>query len=181
MELDDSVLESALRSAESFLSRWRDPTTRNLRDDLAQEAVLVLWRRRHTLRRARGAFAFVRTVSRRLRHRAVTRSASGESRHRFEAVSELGLVAADRVRDAVCIDGAWIPTQRALEELDAVLGALRPLNATLLRGYYAGRSCDELGREFALPPACVKARLYRSRRRIRRWFEGRVRSRALGA
>ncbi len=58
--------------------------------------------------------------------------------------------------------------------------SLTALNEQLTRSYYEGFSCAELAERFGLEEDCVKVRLYRCRRKLRKEFEGRVRRASLG-
>jgi DNA-directed RNA polymerase specialized sigma24 family protein len=123
-------------------------------------------------------FAFARTVARRLRYRAIHRATAMRRR-----VAEVGLAAAEdlAVRDgddrpALRVGGEWVEVDWLVERIGEVLGDLGPLNEPIVRGYYAGSSCRELGARYGLPPAGVKARIYRGRARIRSGFTERVRN-----
>lgn len=73
--------------------------------------------------------------------------------------------------------GVWIrgeehDLETALELLGQALGSLLPGERSLLRSHYvAGRSCRESARRYGLPPALVKVRLFRLRRRLGREME----------
>ena len=62
-----------------------------------------------------------------------------------------------------------------LAELPSVLRRLDPLSACLVQSYYEGFSCGELAERYGIPEERVKVRLHRSRQRIRREYEVRVR------
>lgn len=67
----DTRERQALRTAEVFLSRWRDSLTVEVREDLAQEAAIIAWQRYRAMRNPAVLPALVRTISRRLRFRAL--------------------------------------------------------------------------------------------------------------
>jgi hypothetical protein len=74
------------------------------------------------------------------------------------------------------VAGVPVPRMCLLNHLDGVLACLPALNRVLLLGFYEGFSCAELGARFHLTEDCVKVRLHRSRKRLRREFEARVRA-----
>jgi RNA polymerase sigma-70 factor (ECF subfamily) len=171
----ETTAAGALEAARHFLDRWQDPFTRSSADDFAQEAALQAWSRRATLREPTKWGAFVRTIARRCRYRAMIRDAR---------LSVLSLDA--EVEDAeelsvpepsvpeLRVAGRRVPLRRCVDELDRVLPRLGPLNEGIVRNYYEGFSCGELAERYGLPEETVKVRLHRSRGRIRRAFEGRV-------
>lgn len=170
----DTRDRQALRTAEVFLSRWRDSLTDEVREDLAQEAAIIAWQRYRGIRNPAVLPALVRTISRRLRFRAL---------------------AARRRRPTMCLDaerdaarpgdqtahserlevaGVMMPTTWLLDRLEAVLSSETRLNAAILMAYYEGFSCAELAERYGMSEQCVKVRIHRSRRRVRRHFEARV-------
>jgi len=168
------VVQQALRVSRTFLRRYRDALTRSLVDDLAQEAALEAWSRRSSLRRLDRWGAFVRTVSRRRRCRAV-------ERHLRVCFDSLDAAAGPNERAAAELEPRLthiaeraVPTDWCLAELPGVLQRLDPLNACIIRSYYEGFSCVELGERYGLSEQNVKVRLHRSRQRIRREFEVRA-------
>jgi len=163
--------------ARRFLSRWSDGFTRSVRDDLVQEAACEAWRCRKHLRDPDRFSAFVRTISRRLRYRALRR---GDKRRAFCSLQDdLSLVeprvSHDSRPEQMLVGGKLCETSWLLGQLDAALGILSPLNGQLTRGYYEGFSCAELAVRYGLEEESVKVRLYRCRRKIRNEIEGRAR------
>src|SRR5436190_12796515 len=69
----ETTWRRAFRDADEFLGRWRDTFTRNARADLAQEAAWATWLTAPTIRDPRCLPAMARTISRRLRGRALKR------------------------------------------------------------------------------------------------------------
>lgn len=171
---------TVLRAVEEFLQRYRDPFTRANREDLAQEAVIETWRRGATLRDPSCATAFARTVARRLRYQATRNAARARSVDGVDPASVAGVApVTERWRRhgrAFFVGGRWIEVEWLAEQLDDVLSGLGPVNEPIVRGYYEGASCRELGERYGLPAAGVKARLHRSRRRIRESFAERAQS-----
>jgi RNA polymerase sigma-70 factor (ECF subfamily) len=161
----------AIAVADSFLSRWKDRFTRNLRDDLAQEAAVEVWRCRERVRHPARLDAFVRTVSRRLRCRAMREQAREAVRLHDRSVWDR--VSADDRRSVLRIGSEWRDARSMLEFLEQAMARLSTLNRQLLRGFYEGFSCSELAERYGIPESSVKVRLYRSRRRLRTDFAAR--------
>jgi RNA polymerase sigma factor (sigma-70 family) len=157
------------------LTRWQDRFTASWADDLAQEAAIEAWRRRDTLRRPEKWSSFVRTIARRRRSRAVMVESRLPLRSLDSEIEQVDqLPAPSRPPERVAVGGRQVPLSWCLDELDALLPRLGALNERIVRSYYEGFSCSELAERYRLPEESVKVRLYRSRRRIRREFEGRV-------
>ena len=171
----ETTAAQALVVARHFLSRWRDSFTRAAADDIAQDAVIEAWGRRHTVVRPERWGAFVRTVSRRQRYRALI----DRVRHpviSLDAEPNLmhDLVMAEPGAPRVRIRGVWVSLEWCVEQLGCALKQLGSLNERIVRSYYEGFSCGELAERYSLPVESVKVRLHRSRNRIRKQFEGRV-------
>ncbi len=66
-----------------------------------------------------------------------------------------------------------------LFELGVVTEQLSHLNRSILFGFYEGFTCAELGARYCMSTDRVKVRLYRSRRKVREFFEGRLETRLL--
>ncbi len=174
------LLTHLLGVAERFLCRWKDPATVNDREDFAQEATYATWLRVKHIRRPDRIDAFVRTVSRRLRCHAVhdRLRASTEALDTSSVLDESIEVVRD-VDGGWRIDGHWVSKQTMLFELGMVTEQLTPLNRSILFGFYEGFTCAELGARYGMTTDRVKVRLYRSRRKIREFFEGRLQRRIL--
>jgi RNA polymerase sigma factor (sigma-70 family) len=165
----------ALLHARLFLERWGDPVTRNERDDLVQETACAAWHRVDTVRDASCFPAMVRTISRRLRHRALCRAARrailfGGDCRRLERETVRGCPG-----PCLLVEGRPVAVRRLLDMLDFVMCCLPVLNRRLLLAFYEGFSCSELADRFAVSVRSVKMRLHRSRRRLRREFEATIR------
>lgn len=172
----DAAAAHALRVAQTFLDRFGDRFTRSVADELAQEAAFEAWSRRTTLRRTECWEAFVRTVSRRRRFRELARYLR-VPRQSLDVDRELReqLIAEEPVPVCIRVAGRRVPVPWCAGELDGVLRRLGSLNACIVRSFYEGFSCGELAQRYGLPETCIKVRLHRSRERIRREFERRVR------
>ncbi len=172
----DRKYRAALEIANRFLSRWTDRFTRDAREDLAQDAVLEVWKCRGRLRAPDRFEAFVRTISRRVRYRALRR----RMRERATSSYDHGELA-DSISSAVpadewlYVDGRPVDKTWLLEELDHACARVTELNRELVREYYAGSSCRELAVRYGLAEESVKVRLYRSRRKLKQVFEKRAR------
>lgn len=165
----------ALRSAWAFLSRWRDPVTVDCREDMAQQAAIIAWQEHDRMRDPARLTALVRTVCRRIRYRNLVKR-----RRRpivsLDAEDELSRrIPAEPESDAdIDVAGTTVSMTWMLGQLENVLGYQSPLNRSMLMAYYQGFSCSELADRYQIPQACVKVRLHRSRRRVRREFEARI-------
>lgn len=173
----ETTAAQALDTARRFLNRWRDRVTRRAADDLAQEAAIEAWRCRASLRQPDRWEAFVRTISRRCRYRAL----GGGLRLpmvSLDADRDLMEQLTDEERPAVRVSvaGRAMSLDWCLRELTGVLGVLGPLNQRIVRSFYEGFSCQELADRYQLSEHSVKVRLYRSRKRLRREFEVRAAS-----
>jgi DNA-directed RNA polymerase specialized sigma24 family protein len=165
----------ALVQSRLFLERWGDPVTRRERDDLVQETAWATFCQATNVRDQSCIPAMVRTISRRLRHRALSRAA------RRAVVFGGNFRPVDRLRvcestgPCLLVAGRPVPVARLLNMLEAVMWCLPPLNRRLLRAFYEGFSCLELADRFELTEEGVKMRLHRSRRRLRKAFEVTIR------
>ncbi len=160
--------------ARRFLYRWRDPRTASLADDLAQQATFLALRSLDTLHDPTRLAALVRTIVRRIRHRALLRA---HTREVLATDLDGGLPEPLTRRPeagAVHVRGRWIERERILPMLEFALSRLPPLNARLLREYYGGESCRALAARHRLTLDTVKVRLHRSRRRVREMLEHQV-------
>lgn len=167
-----------LRAVERFLRRYHDAFTCAHRDDLAQEAAIETWRRSASLRDAGRATAFARTIARRLRYQAVHRNLRARAFRSLDR--EVSCREALAVREpgeddgrAFRVGGEWVDAAWFSEQLDDVLLDLGSVNRAIVRAYYEGSSCRELGARYGIAPAGVKARLHRCRIRIRESFVAR--------
>lgn len=163
---DPRTLDRALHTARRFLGQWSDEVTARLRDDLVQETVVVAWGCWPDMRRPERFEALVRTVARRLRARAVRRSARSLDRSCVGRSDEPCLYVA----------GQWVPRRVLRDALDEVLPVAGTLTARLLLGFYEGFTCSELALRYGLTESNVKVRLHRGRRRLQKEFERRLRT-----
>jgi len=166
--------------ARRFLSRWSDAFTRSVKDDLVQEAACEAWRCRQDLRDPDRFSAFVRTISRRLRYRALrgdTRRGSCNLQDDLSVIEDRSGQASQPER--LIVGGHPCETSWLLDQLEAAYGILSSLNGQLTRSYYEGFSCAELAARYGLEEESVKVRLYRCRRKLRKEIEGRARRAAL--
>jgi DNA-directed RNA polymerase specialized sigma24 family protein len=173
---NEMTWRQAFRDADEFLGRWRDTFTRNARADIAQEAAFATWLTAPTVRDPHCLPALARTISRRLRGRAL-------KRHRGLGEACLGrggklLDQRDLEDGADCLLVLGVPIARPwlLARLERRLMRLSDLNRALLLGFYEGFCCAELAVRFHLSEDAVKVRLFRYRRRIQRELEAEVRA-----
>lgn len=168
----DDVIAGVLGVASRFVRRWSDGFTLGMRDDLAQQATIETLRRYHSLLDRDCLPGFVRTIARRVRYRAIAQARKDVEVLQMRA---LLLVGTDRhERRTLRVGARWIDCEVLLGWLDEAMDGLAPLNATLIREYYAGASCRELATRYRLAPETVKVRLHRSRERIRIKLEQRA-------
>lgn len=158
-----------MADASSFLRRWCDDVTRREREDLAQDAAVAAWLRNPRQRDPTRLPALVRTISRRLRNRAL------ELARRGAVVADGGLAdwpeAECEGGGCLRVGGRLVPVEWLLGRLPDCIGVLSPLNRRLLLGFYEGFSCSELSERFGLGREAVKVRLHRSRAVLRRRLE----------
>lgn len=174
MDESGTVWRRALRDSNAFLGRWADPLTHRERDDLAQDAVLVAWRNKAVLRDPNRLGAFVRTVARRLRARAVRSSSRNPEEWLAGDETAIWPEARPGTVRQVRIGRRLVPEDWLLDRLQACLGQLAPTNRRLLVGFYEGFSCSELSDRFGLSEAAVKVRLHRGRACLRQQLESQV-------
>lgn len=145
------------------------------REDMAQQAAIIAWEQHDRMRDPGRLAGLVRTVCRRLRYRALAKS-----RRRvivsLNAPDQLARRLPEEMgsSEELEVAGTMVPMAWMLGQLDSVLGYQSPLNRSMLMAFYQGFSCSELAERYQMPQECVKVRLHRSRRRVRREFEARV-------
>jgi RNA polymerase sigma factor (sigma-70 family) len=174
MERSEELWRRAHTEAITWARRFPDAWTRNHQDDLAQEASLAAWQWAGEARHRERFWAAVHTIAARIRGRA---RRSPTRVHVSQA-----LVVAAVARDAAPaerhyhIAGLRVAQQRAAPWLQAALARLKPIDRELLLAFYEGFCCAELAERFQRSPTCVKTRLHRARRRIRREVEAHART-----
>ena len=174
--MSERELSDATAIASRFLARYRDTLTVTLREDLSQQAAMAALARLPEVRDRQRFPAFVRTVARRKRAEAV------------RATSRLRVLSIDDDEDArrqvyatessdvvYLLAGCLVQQQELLRELPHLLAELSSLNERLLMSFYEGFTCAELAVRYGTTVDNVKARIYRSRRRLKQLFERRVR------
>lgn len=157
-----STYEIALDAATRFLRRCRDGFTRPRVEELAQEAATQTWQRAAEVRCADLVPSYARTVAKRLRARARIGG-------RFDQL-DVGLAEDPTdayAQDTLYVEGCEWDKGAVLAVLEQSFDRVGRLNACLIRGFYDGFSCRELGERFGLDDQAVKARLHRTRRRLR--------------
>jgi DNA-directed RNA polymerase specialized sigma24 family protein len=164
----------ALVDARTYLGHWSDAFTRCSRDDLAQEAAFAVWRYAASPSGVGRLAGLVRTVSRRMRVKALLQLrrdiccvAEGDLDH---------LPAPGEDADCLRVRGEPVPRDWLVARLDVVMGCLTLLNRRLVLAFYEGFSCSELSERFGLSQDAVKVRLHRCRRLLRRRLEAEARA-----
>ncbi len=159
--------------ARAYLGRYRDPQTRALREEIAQEAAVLTWQWSGKLQDADRLAAAVRTITRRQRLRAL-RGAAGRAKVQFTALDGSAATepAADRPTPPMMrIGSRMVSAAWAVQRLDVILPRLSALDRRLLLAFYEGFCCAELAARFERSESCIKTRLHRARRRVQRWLE----------
>lgn len=174
MERRDELCQRAHLEASNWLRRYRDPWTRAHRDDLVQEASFAAWRWAGQVRHSERFWAAVQTIARRIRSR---------SRRAIELVQPAQShvdAALARESDAperhYLIAGRRVAVSVVRPCLRRSLQRLTTTDRELLLGFYEGFCCAELAERFRRSTACVKTRIHRARRRVRRSVEVCVRT-----
>ena len=165
------VLRRTVQDVEKFLSRWRDSFTRQHREDLVQESILIAWSQWGSMRRPERFASLARTVARRVRYRALAAS-------RFELERRADGYDMEQILDPASIEvskyfrvgGEWICSETAYRTLRELLAGDGE-QGKILRSFYEGANCREIGARFGLSLPAVKVRLFRGRKRIRRRLE----------
>ena len=73
MRREQQPWQEVVKAAERYLTRFRDPMTRALRDEIAQESAVLAWQWVDKLQDASRLDAAVRTIARRQRLRACSK------------------------------------------------------------------------------------------------------------
>ncbi len=168
---------AVLETAQRWLRKNSDSFTRRHRDELAQDAVAAAWRAHGSLRDPERLTAFVRTIVQRVRYHALRRHYRARAMQldvdpQLIDQMQFGERAEERSYrvGGELVDSAWL-----LRELDAAVARLDETNRGLLRSFYAGSTCREIGGRYGLSEGCVKQRLFRARARVRLDLESRAR------
>lgn len=170
---DDERWRHAVGVARSYLMRFRDASTRALRDEIAQESAVLAWQWAAQLLDSTRFDAAVRTITRRQRLRTL-RGSVGAGGVRFVPLGEEDATepaAKTREPSFLRIGACRVPRGWAVGRLGRVLGRLSGLDQQLLRGFHEGFCCAELASRFGRSEACVKTRLHRARRRVQQLYE----------
>jgi len=178
MEHHDRRWEEVVEAAQGYLDRFRDPMTRSMRDEIAQESAVLAWQWIRQLEDHRRLGAAVRTITRRQRLRALRQCRRAGSSRLMSLGEAADSVPASRGEDQVAlrIASRSVPSAWVVSRLDAVLARLPALDQRLLRGFHEGFCCAELAARFERSEACIKTRLHRARRRLQRLLEELVRA-----
>ena len=170
----DELWQRAHEGARTWLRRYPDVWTRNHRDDLVQEASLAAWRWSGGVRHQERFWAAVQTIATRIRCRA---KRSPTRVHVSQALVAAATAAEpDREERHYLIAGRRVPAHCAAPWLRTALQRLRPIDRDLLLGFHEGFCCAELAERFRRSLPCVKTRLHRARRRIRKEIEAAART-----
>lgn len=169
--------EWVTRQARRALRRFGDRETNRERDDIAQDACLLIWQWADRLHDGERLGAAVRTIVKRQRLRAV------RAVQKRRCVALVDFTDPAVVQPAVppaadgslTIAGRPVSLRWACGRLGLVMQRLPPLDRQLLMGFHEGFCCAELATRFGRSEVCVKARISRARRRVRTVFEDLVR------
>ncbi|HEX6813283.1 MAG TPA: sigma factor-like helix-turn-helix DNA-binding protein [Planctomycetota bacterium] len=172
MERSEDLWRQAHDHAQSFLRRFSDAWTRSHRDDLVQEAAIAAWKWAGGSHDPLRMWAAVRTIARRIRHRAI-----GYAHRRNEAqvaVAERRRHESNDERE-YWIAGRRVPMHWVRPCLRRALSQLPSIDRELLLGLYEGFCCAELAVRCRRSIECVKTRIHRARRRVQKEIEESVR------
>jgi len=169
--------QHAVAVARRYLARFRDPMTRALCDEIAQDSAVLAWQWADRLSDPTRFDAAVRTIARRQRLRSLrAQVACGGARAVPLGDEEATEPAAAPPEASLLRIGARrVPRGWAVGRLNRVLGRLSGLDQRLLMGFHEGFCCAELASRFGRSEACVKTRLHRARRRVQQLYEELVR------
>lgn len=169
--------EWVTRQARRTLRCFKDRETYEERDDIVQDACVLVWEWADNLNDTARLGAAVHTIVKRQRSRSV-RASKKRRRTKLIDFSEPAAmhppapVAADL---NLSIAGKPVPLVWAKGRLQRVMQGLPALDRQLLLGFHEGFCCAELASRFGRSEDCVKTRISRARRRVRTVFEDLVR------
>ncbi|MFT4515084.1 MAG: DNA-directed RNA polymerase specialized sigma24 family protein [Planctomycetota bacterium] len=169
--------EWVTRQARRTLRCYHDRETCAERDDIVQDACVLVWGWADNLNDTKRLGAAVHTIVKRQRSRSVRAS---KKRRRTKlvdfgepsAMHPPAPVAAD---SSLSIGGKAVSLGWAKGRLQRVMQGLPTLDRQLLLGFHEGFCCAELASRFGRSEDCVKTRISRARRRVRTVFEDLVR------
>ena len=173
MERNDRRWGEVADVARAYLGRFRDPMTRAMRDEIAQESTVLAWQWIRRLKDPDRLEAAVRTITRRQRLRALRQQSSSGPKRALSLGPEHMVASAPTAPDALVfrVGAKQVPASWITRRLAPVLARLSCLDQRLLLGFYEGFCCAELAVRFGRTEACVKTRLHRARRRVQRSLE----------
>ncbi|MGK0265496.1 MAG: DNA-directed RNA polymerase specialized sigma24 family protein [Planctomycetota bacterium] len=169
--------EWVIRQARRTLRCYSDRETNEERDDIVQDACVLVWEWADNLSDIERLGSAVHTIVKRQRSRSVRAS----KKRRSIKLVDFGEPAAmhppaPATPDSnLSIAGKPVPLGWAKGRLQRVMQALPPLDRQLLLGFHEGFCCAELASRFGRSEGCVKTRISRARRRVRTVFEDLVR------
>jgi DNA-directed RNA polymerase specialized sigma24 family protein len=170
----DHLWKAARQHAQNYLRRFGDAWTCSNREDLVQQAAFAAWRWAAHVRDPGAFWAAVRTISRRLRGRGLD-----DAEREREAHLVLGApcdVDSDDGERHYFVAGSKLPAHEVRPLLQRALARLSPLDRQLLLGFHEGFCCAELAVRTGRTEHCVKTRIHRARRRVRKDIEEDVRA-----
>ena len=173
MEASDELWTKAHAQAEGHLRRHCDGWTRSHRDDLVQEATLAAWQWARQPHDQRRFWAAIRTITRRVRGRALW-----TSRRMRIVLTALAHAGGDGDHGEVHLEiaGRRVPVHEVTPLLQRALQRLPALDRQLLLGFHEGFCCAELAARTRRSEPCVKTRIHRARRRVQCDIEEHVRA-----
>lgn len=147
---DRAALETLLTRVETMLRPFLSAMLpdQQLREDVMQEALVLVYRRVSTLRDSRAFPAWCRRIAAREAMRALR-----NERSRWELLDELG----DDTPDPVGVDALAIAEEADIHRL---IGSASPASRTVLALHYIdGLTLDEIAAVLDLPIGTIKSRL----------------------
>lgn len=172
METAEPDWQQVAREAQRWLQRkCPDAWTKRHRDDVAQDAVFAAWRWLACMRRRECFGAALRTILRRYRQRGRRREAN-RCVETAQASVELAIATGCAQPETYyTVDGRRRTAEWLRPLVASALQRLSEHDRRLMWDYYAGSSCAELAQRHQCSPPSVKARLFRIRRRVRKYVE----------
>lgn len=172
MDGSEEIWERAYQQASNYLRRHGDAWTQTHRDDLVQEATIAAWRWAQAPHDPKRFWAAVRTITRRIRGRAMWNARRLRTNDPSPARAPED---EERQERRLQIAGRRVPLHRARAFLHQALEQIDSVDRQLLLGLHEGFCCAELAERFRRSESCVKTRIHRARRRVRAAVEACVR------
>ena len=169
--------EWVTRQARRTLRCYSDRETYEERDDIVQDACILVWQWSGSLDDTERLGAAVHTIVKRQRSRSVRASKKRRRTQLVDFADPAALQPTVKVLGSsiLSIAGQPVELRWAKSRLQRAMQGLPALDQKLLLGFHEGFCCAELASRFGRTEDCVKTRISRARRRVRTVFEDLVR------